>query len=807
VWIHGVEGIGKSALLDCVRDDAAARGWRCGSGIVAEVEGARPYAPVLEAMADLARSHPTVMDALDDAYREEIERALGDGQEVRWLGVRGRQRLFVATAELLRVAAAGTGMALVVDGVHDADEATLRMLHYLARTAANERALLVLAHRPVARNDALQHMRNSLLTRGTAVDVPLSPLTQQGTGALLATALGRDPRSELTRRVHTASAGIPRRILSIARTMLEEGATSVPPNLDTARSDWSVGSPLHDTMRQVAVLGTLFDTDEFVAVTRLDDETAYGLLDDALARGLLARTDFGFRMQPVTREELLHDLPQHRRRVLHRNAANALVSLEAPRARIGHHLLHAGESRAAVPHILAAAETAAALGAHREALRLVDSVRAVADGPHRARLLRMRADLLLAVGDRGAVAAFREAVEAAAPSDVASTRARLAQAAAFAGDLDTAREALAGLDTNADTADVSVLLAKGNVAYFSGDLDGAAAASRAASERVGAVQSLELLDLVSLQGLVAHDRGELFTRLYHELRRTKEAPTIATAVFDAHLCVAEYLLYGLTPYDEVISLAGELKQAAERTGALRAVAFAATLVGEAALLSGDLAVAERELNEAVDLHREIGAAAGEAHSLQRLAELRLYQGDRNEARVLLSRAVPLARWSLISMHLLQRIHGTIVRAADDVRTAREMVDRAEVVLGMDEFCNFCQVMFSVPAAIACAEAGDVVAAHHHLAMAQRSAAFWRGTAWEAATLEAEAHTAMAEGNPRLARQLMSQARSLFEVARQPLDAARCSQTFADQDLTAAERVEAVSRTVPAARGAEQTQWT
>jgi hypothetical protein len=266
-------------------------------------------------------------------------------------------------------------------------------------------------------------------------------------------------------------------------------------------------------------------------------------------------------------------------------------------------------------------------------------------------------------------------------------------------------------------------------------------------------------------------------------------------------------LYGLTPYDEVISLASELKQTAERSGALRAVAFAATLVGEAALLSGDLDVAESELLEAVDLHRDIGAAAGEAHSLQRLAELRLYQGDRAAARALLSRAVPLARWSLISMHLLQRIHGTIVRAADDVQSAREMVDRAEVILGMDEFCNFCQVMFSVPAAIACAEAGDVVAARHHLGMAQRSAAFWRGTAWEAATLEAEAHTALAEDNPRLARQLMTQAAGLFEAARQPLDAARCSQTFADLDVTTAEQVDVAPRTVPAARAAEQPQRT
>ena len=85
---------------------------------------------------------------------------------------------------------------------------------------------------------------------------------------------------------------------------------------------------------------------------------------------------------------------------------------------------------------------------------------------------------------------------------------------------------------------------------------------------------------------------------------------------------------------------------------------------------GDLDRAERELLEAVDLHRDIDAPAGEAHSLQRLAEVRLAQGDRAEARRLLQRALPLARWSVIAMHLLQRIYGTMIIAAADPRPPR-----------------------------------------------------------------------------------------------------------------------------------------
>jgi hypothetical protein len=103
--------------------------------------------------------------------------------------------------------------------------------------------------------------------------------------------------------------------------------------------------------------------------------------------------------------------------------------------------------------------------------------------------------------------------------------------------------------------------------------------------------------------------------------------------------------------------------------------------------------------------------------------------------------------------------------------------------------------------------GDIGAARHHLDMARRSAELWQGTAWEAATLEAEAHVWLADDNPRLARQLLGEARGLFEAARQPLDAARCNQTLADLGVATDETAEAAPPPVPAARRAERAQRT
>jgi tetratricopeptide (TPR) repeat protein len=190
---------------------------------------------------------------------------------------------------------------------------------------------------------------------------------------------------------------------------------------------------------------------------------------------------------------------------------------------------------------------------------------------------------------------------------------------------------------------------------------------------------------------------------------------------------------------------------------------------------GDLERAERELVEAVDLHRDVDAPAGEAHGLQRLAEVRLARGDREEARRLLHRALPLARWSVMSPHLLQRIYGSMIVAAPDRLAARAAVDLAEASMGEVDDCPMCSVMLQVPATIACADVGDVEDARRHLALAESSAARWEGSAWAAAILEARAHLAQATGRPEESVALSTRAAELFHAAGQPLDADRCVQ--------------------------------
>jgi DNA-binding SARP family transcriptional activator len=771
LFVSGPAGIGKTAVVRWLDRRAEERGLRVGVGAAAALEGAWPYAPVLEALADLCRRYPALLDGLADEYRSEIEGALR-GSSPEWAGESRHQRLFVSAAELLRLAASGGGAVLIVDDAHDADEASLRLLHYLSRAAVGERILIVVAHRQWPLRPAMDAMRRSLIGRGTSVPLDLGQLPDEDIRRLASRAVGED--RVLLERVVKLAGGNPFAAIELARTAASGDDRGGPTGALVLRG---LSEAAISALTNVAVLGAEFDTDEYVAVAGVGEAQAYVLLDEALAGGVIERMAAGYRFQhSLVRDALLDGLPPHRLLPLHRRAAEALRGLSASPARIGHQLLQAGDVGAAAPILLQAARTEAAIGAYRDALSLIDAVRADAPDPERGPMLALRADMLMATGDAGAVGAYREALSATDdPAEQRRLLPRLARAATFAGDYTTAAEALEGLEPDGTADDAALLLARGNLAYFTGDLVAAEAAADEARRRLAFADlgDWRLYDLITLQGLIAHLRGEWFSRLAVELRAGADRPDLARAMFDSHLCVGEYLLYGPTPYEEVLVLSAKLRDSARRSGVLRAVAFATALRGEAALLSGDLTLAETELTEAAELHHDIGSTAGEAHSLQRLAEVRLAQGNRAEAQQLLRRALPLARWSATALHLLQRVYGTMIRAAPDVETARAVVDQAMSTVGQEDACPFCSIMLAVPAAIACADAGDLDDARQHLAIAERSAALWKGSAWQASIAEARAHLHRAEGDAETARRRLREAAELFAAAGQPLDVDRC----------------------------------
>ena len=257
------------------------------------------------------------------------------------------------------------------------------------------------------------------------------------------------------------------------------------------------------------------------------------------------------------------------------------------------------------------------------------------------------------------------------------------------------------------------------------------------------------------------------------MRAAGDDAALASTVFDSHLCVAEYLLYGPTALRRGRGPGAPPARRADGVGARPAAALPTTLVaGEASLLAGDLEVGPDLLTEAVDLHRALGADSGAAHALQRLAEVELAAGDRAEAERLLppgAGAGPLVATRPPPAPADLR-HAR--RAAPDRDAALAVVDEAAEAADPQVTCRMCHVMIAVPAAITCAEGGRLPDARTWLAEAERSAALWQGTAWRTAVREAHAHLAVAEDDPAGAGRLLVRP-GLFDDEGQPPDARRC----------------------------------
>ena len=534
-------------------------------------------------------------------------------------------------------------------------------------------------------------------------------------------------------------------------------------------------------LQDVALLGDRFDRVEVAAATGQDADAADRLLAEAVQRGVLEHGSDGYRFaDPATAQRLVGQVPAARRRTVleqvggatHRGGRSPGAGRRpAPgggragsrgpvrrRGRSGGRPGRAARRRAPLDRRGAAARVRDRPRCRPLAARGLPRGRG---GPRRGRGLPAR------TGRRGPRSRRQGCAR------------RMARAAVLAGDLGSAEEALAGLEPTGGPDDADILLARGMVLYHSDDLDAAEAALEAARPMALAPGAPDrLLSVITLQGMIAHNRGQWSDRLRRELRATSENPGLAATVFDSHLCVAEYLLYGPTPYDEVVALADGLREQAERAGARRGRRLRGRRwPGEAALLAGDLDLARTRLAEAVDLHVALGADTGTAHTLQRLAEVELAAGDRVAAERParpgagpgpLVAALPAPAAAGLR-HLDRGGAGPEGRAGGRGRGGggHGRAGVLPLLPGHDRRAGRRGVHRGRSAGRGARLAGPCRAVRGG----------WQGTAWQGAVAEARAHLARAEGDQDGGGRLFASAADLFELAGQPIDAQRCGEAL------------------------------
>ena len=394
-----------------------------------------------------------------------------------------------------------------------------------------------------------------------------------------------------------------------------------------------------------------------------------------------------------------------------------------------------------MPLLTRAAEWAAGVGAYRDGAEWARLALGHADEHERPALLALRAQLLHGAGEAGAPAAYAEAIDVAPAERVPALRAQQARACLAAGDVSGAEAALEGVQAERPEDLGELILLRGMVAWHAGDWEGARRLA-AEADRLAPDPG----ELADLKGVVAHMDGGWEQHSRRQLTHVWDSPQLAGRVFDAHLCVTEYVLTAGDPYDRVAAFAKRLRAQAHQAGARRGEAFAVTVLGETELFTDNLEAARAHLVEAARLSREVGAVGGESLARMRLGEALLHLGDRAGARAQLEEALELAHISPLAQHLLVLAYGVLLRVPDDSAEALSLIERAETLFDPRWLCRFCPTGYHVAAATVCARAGELERAREFLERAERGADGWLGGPWPAAVAEARAELLLAEGD-------------------------------------------------------------
>jgi DNA-binding CsgD family transcriptional regulator len=293
--------------------------------------------------------------------------------------------LAAAVCSVLASLAGGGPLALFLDDLQWADQATLSLLPALADAACDVPVTLIGCYRSdeLPRDHRLRAARAQLRRSRQLTEIGLGPLDDQDVFGMLTRLLGAKPEPALAAAVASRADGIPFAVEELATALRDGGrlafrdgvvalagaeAALVPDGIREAvllRAARLSGEERR-LLEAAAVAGQEFDIDPVLAVCGLP-----AWPDGFTGAGLLAEVRDGratFR-HSLTREAAYADIPWSRRRGLHRELARALAASGAPPALIAVHLLAARDFGPAREALIAAADAHCAVHAYRDAAR------------------------------------------------------------------------------------------------------------------------------------------------------------------------------------------------------------------------------------------------------------------------------------------------------------------------------------------------------------------------------------------------------------------------------------------------------
>ncbi|WP_049578354.1 ATP-binding protein [Streptomyces sp. SBT349] len=396
VLIEGPFGSGKSALLRALRGGAASAGFTVLRARGSELETGHSYGLARQFMDRwLASPDPgppnPALSASAHLLAPFFERHEGARQEAP--DSRRDEQVHHGLLRLLADVADQRPLVLLLDDLHLADSASLRLLGDLGRRLAGHPILCCatapLPARPGAGRDVGGARVRALLAPVVPHSLTLGPLSESGVGAYLSTAVPGWLPPASVRAVHEATAGSP---FFLSELVGELTTTRYRGAADPARIT-GIGPRtvargvlrwIHHLPRQrvssalacahaLAVLGVADGVEQLAGVAGLDPSDAAAAVDALRDVGVIDQVTPTRFTASIVRNAIYHHMSHALRYRAHYTAAQTLADEGAPPQRIAEHLLHVPPSTdgRAVEILVAAGRTALRDGDPALALSLV----------------------------------------------------------------------------------------------------------------------------------------------------------------------------------------------------------------------------------------------------------------------------------------------------------------------------------------------------------------------------------------------------------------------------------------------------
>ena len=418
LMISGEAGIGKTAMLAALINQAGPA-FVVLRGFCWEGDGTPPYWP----WSQVLRASGLPMAELGEAGWL-LQPASGPAESMSAAAAADAQfRMFEAVSRSLGRLAADRPVLVVLDDLHWADEPSLRLLGFLARTLAAKAVMLLGAYRDTEASPELRELA------GQAQQLALAGLAPAEVEALTQELAGASLPAQVTSQLWARSGGNPLFVRELTRLLVAQGSwreqIQIPASVaETLRRRLArLSTECVRLLAWAAVAGRDIDFGLLMCGgVAADEAAALGLLDEARHAGVIAGTSGPRFTHDLYRETIVDGLSAAARAAVNLSVARALQARSGPAARVAAHLLAAGapaQQDALKYSLLAAREATARLGhedacAHYlRALQIIEERGASGGGPgERTEILLQLAAAHERTGNSGlATQRFRQAAD------------------------------------------------------------------------------------------------------------------------------------------------------------------------------------------------------------------------------------------------------------------------------------------------------------------------------------------------------------------------------------------------------------